>query len=253
MIPYIEFHIISLGIINIQVWGTLVALGFVVCLLILFKQCQSKKLDWDKVFSLTLQIAFFSFLFSRIFYVLWGGKWLWFLENPLRMLAVWDGGMASAGGFFGAALCLWIFYRKNKLIFWQIADILAFAFPFGWVVGRIGCFLIHDHPGTLTHSLLAVKFPDGARFDMALLEILALLPLLVIFIFSSKKQRSVGFYSTWLLIWYGVARFFLDFLRASDFVWADPRYSGLTIAQWGSVLLVFMGVGIYIRKVRIVV
>ncbi len=251
MILYFSSHLISLGFLKIQTWGLLVALGIVVSLLILYRISKTTRLSWDKVLGLVLGIMIFAFLFARLFHVIWGESLSYFKLNFWNIFAIYDGGFASTGGFFGAGLYLFLFYKKNKNVFWQYANALAYAFPFGWIIGRIGCFLIHDHPGILTDSFLAVNFPNTPRFDMAFLEILAILPLLIIFLLASQKERFCGFYPSVLLIWYGISRFFLDFLRAVDLPFSDPRYSGLTIAQWSSILLVVIGCAILLRSKKV--
>jgi phosphatidylglycerol:prolipoprotein diacylglycerol transferase len=106
----------------------------------------------------------------------------------------------------------------------------------GWGVGRIGCFLIHDHPGTLTHFILGVKFPDGARFDLGLMESILGFILFVVFYFLFKKLIKIrfGLVAAYSIASYAVGRFLLDFLRATpDFPGGDVRYMSLTPAQWG--------------------
>lgn len=259
MIPYFTLNSFQLSFLTIRVWGLMVSLGFITGLLILRKINKIQKLDWDKLLNLVLGILILSFFFARLFFVFFGGVWDFFQQNPLKILAFWDGGFSSAGGFFGAGLFLWLFYKKNKDNFWKYADALALTFPFGWIIGRLGCFFIHDHPGKLTNFFLAVKFPAGTRLDIGFLEVLAILPLAISFFVmvrrkAIKSPSNLPIYVIFLLLWYGIARFFLDFLRAQDLPFSDPRFLGLTIAQWGSFVLIFLGLKILIkRKVRIVV
>jgi uncharacterized protein (TIGR03437 family) len=48
---------------------------------------------------------------------------------------------------------------------------LAFVFPMGWIIGRTGCILAHDHPGRATALFLGVRYPGGPQFDLAVLEV----------------------------------------------------------------------------------
>lgn len=261
MLPYFHLSSFALGPLKIHVWGLFVAVGFLIGLLIARARAKKENIKIETVESLILWIVISSLIFSRLFYVLFGGELGVFLAQPWLILAIWQGGMMSTGGFFGTAIALLVFYKKCRRQrhpehvsgspiqnFWLYADILSYSFPFGWLIGRIGCFLTHLHPGRLTNSILGVNFTEGARLDMAILEVLILLPLASLFIVFSKEQHQASFYTIWLLLWYGIARFFLDFFRATDLPLSDARYFYLTIAQWGSILLILIGLAIIQRK-----
>ncbi|HBV58345.1 MAG TPA: hypothetical protein DEB73_03760 [Candidatus Magasanikbacteria bacterium] len=264
MLPYFHLSSLALGPLKIQVWGLFVAAGFLIGLLIARTRAKQAGVKVETVENLILWIVIFSLFFSRVFYVLFGGEFGVFLQKPWLILAIWQGGMMSTGGFFGVIVVL--IYKKYSFLchsdppsanrlsgeesLWPYLDILAYAFPFGWLIGRIGCFFTHLHPGRLTNSNLGVNFIEGARLDMAILEVLALLPLAILFIIFSKKQHAAGFYTVWLLLWYGVSRFFLDFFRATDLPLSDARYFNLTVAQWGGILLILIGLAMSLRAKR---
>lgn len=245
MIPYFSLTKIQLGALTLRAWGALAALGFAVSFFIGLNRVKKEKLSVDTFYNLFCWIILLALVFSRLFYCLWGGELDYFLQQPWQVLAFWQGGLSSIGGFFGVALAIVIFKKRHKPDLWPYLDILAFSFPFGWFFGRLGCSLIHDHPGRLTNSIFAVNFATGARFDLGLLEAGITAVLALIFLVFSRKKRSLGFYSVFLLFWYGLTRFFLDFLRATDLVGSDPRFIGLTVGQWGSLVLIILGVTLW--------
>lgn len=249
MIPYFELIQIHLDWFSIKVWGLLAAMGFAVSFFVAWARVKKEKLSGEVLSDLFSWLILSVLVFSRIFYVLFGGELGIFLAKPWLVLAVWQGGMMSTGGFFGAALAIILFFKLRRVKAWPYLDILAFSFPFGWFFGRLGCFLIHDHLGRLTNSVFAVNFATGARFDLGLLELLTTLVLAIIFLVFSRKKKPAGFYSVFLLLWYGITRFFLDFLRATDLIGSDPRFSGLTAAQWGSLILIIVGLFIWRRRI----
>ena len=253
MIPYFGTTGWQIGFLKIQSWGLLVAMGFLVGLLISRWLVKKKKINQDIFLDLFVAILVFSLIGSRLFYVIFENAWGFYLRNPLDVFKIWQGGLSSFGGFLGAAVVLSYFWSK-KIVTWKELDILAFAFPFGWVVGRLGCLMIHDHLGIFSSSVLAISFVQGARLDMALMEILMLLPLLFIFAWKGLKLLLYpSLLSSVLFLWYGVGRFFLDFLRAQDIAFPDARYLFLTVAQWGSIILVIIALKrikkIYGRKI----
>jgi len=71
--------------------------------------------------------------------------------------------------------------------------------------------------------------------------------LFLVFLLMAKHKVRQGFYLVVFLIWYGVVRFGLDFLRAYEGAVVDERYFGLTPAQYGSVVMVAAGIWLFVR------
>ncbi|SUH02012.1 prolipoprotein diacylglyceryl transferase [Salmonella enterica subsp. enterica] len=80
------------------------------------------------------------FLGGRIGYVLFYNFPL-FLDNPLYLFRVWDGGMSFHGGLIGVILVMIIFARRTKRSFFQVSDFIAPLIPFGLGAGRLGNFI----------------------------------------------------------------------------------------------------------------
>ena len=160
-------------------------------------------------------------------------------NNPLSLLKVWDG-ISSFGGFIGGALGALLFVWDSKMGSerWHYLDLIAYAFPVGWLFGRTGCFLAYDHPGREASFFLGQVYSDGVvRHNLGLEEALYTLLLALIFLWLGRKRyRPAGFYLGLFSVLYAPARFFLDFLRI-----IDARYWGLTPGQYGSILLLGFG------------
>ncbi len=156
-------------------------------------------------------------------------------------------GLSSFGGFCGAVLGLFIFVWRRKIPTLVVADPIAFAFPFGWMFGRSGCFSVHDHPGLVTHFPLAVANyhvgypPYQPRHDLGLYEVFWAIATVILFLFLWRKPRRQGFYFALLPCLYAPVRFFLDYLRVGPDLGGDIRYYGLTPGQYGSVVLGLAG------------
>ena len=169
------------------------------------------------------------------------------LRDPLSLLRIWDG-QSSFGGFLGAILgaLYWKVKHRQKIL--AYADIVASSFPLGWVFGRMGCSVAHDHPGRLSDAWFAVQYPGGGRFDLGLYEMLLTIPLAIAFWILAKNPRKPGFYIGVMCTAYAPVRFLLDFMRVQpgDVLPADARYAALTPAQWGSMAL--LGIGLYFLR-----
>lgn len=168
-----------------------------------------------------------------------------------ELLFIWRS-LSSFGGFMGAVIGLlaWKYYYKVRdALVW--GDVVGSAFPVGWVFGRTGCSVAHDHPGMRSDAWFAVQYPGGARFDLGLYEMLFTVPLALTFLYLMRKPRPPGFFLGLMSMAYAPTRFALDFLRAQDVRDADPRHLGLTPAQWLCFLLFAVGVWLFMRAMRL--
>ncbi|HET9554176.1 MAG TPA: prolipoprotein diacylglyceryl transferase family protein, partial [Anaeromyxobacteraceae bacterium] len=87
------------------------------------------------------------------------------LADPWVLLRLGDG-LSSMGGLAGGVAAALFLFRGRRPGLLAYGDALALGLAPGWAVGRVGCALVHDHPGRLTTSPLAVAFPDGLRHDL---------------------------------------------------------------------------------------
>ncbi|MCU0686307.1 MAG: prolipoprotein diacylglyceryl transferase [Polyangiaceae bacterium] len=163
------------------------------------------------------------------------------LDVAKTLLTIW-GSQSSFGGFLGALLGMLAWRHRHDVAALPYCDTVASAFPAGWVFGRAGCAIAHDHPGALSNAWFAVQYPQGGRFDLGLYEMVLTIPLALAFWALRRKPRPWGFYIGAMCTYYAPVRFALDFLRARDVRGADARYAGLTPAQWLCLALLATGV-----------
>lgn len=246
MLPYVEWKTIALGPLTLQVWGLFAAIGVVAGTVFATRAAKRVGLDPAKIEALALWTVLLAFVGARLFHVLFYDP-AYYLARPFEALSVWKGGFSSFGGFFGAAAAFLWKGRALGVPFLKTADVLAPAAILGLGCGRIGCFLIHDHPGTLAHEgweWLAVRYPDGARYDLGLMLGALDFALFAAYLVLRRRARPDGFHFAWLLLAYAPLRFGLDALRA-----ADVRYAGLTPGQIGSLILFAIGL-FFIRRIH---
>lgn len=245
MIPYIGAQTYAVFGLHLQVWGTMIALCFIVGTYLAWRRAKQKKQDTEHILNLSFWILLCSFVGSRFVHVFLYEP-SYYLAHPLEAIDPRQPGFAIFGGFIGAFFAFYAYVRKHGLAFLEYADTLVWALPWGCGIGRIGCFLIHDHPGTLTHFMLGVRYPDGqVRHDLGLYLSLIGFATGGLFLLLNRKQRNSGFwFGTYMLI-EGIVRFGLDFLRVND-----TRYFGLTPTQYLAVPLALLGLW-FIRRAHL--
>jgi phosphatidylglycerol:prolipoprotein diacylglycerol transferase len=170
---------------------------------------------------LLVYVAFGVILGGRLGYVLFYNL-DFFVDNPGRVIAVWEGGMSFHGGLAGAALGVWLFARRNGVNPLTVADICAFVAPIGIFLGRIANFIKPELWGRPTDVPWAVVFPGAgpeprhpSQLYEAGLEGAALFLILVLLV-RAGSLRLPGLTTGVFAVGYGVARIICEFFREPD-------------------------------------
>lgn len=242
MIPFFQMNYIQVGPLAIQVWGLFVAAGIIAGTTYMTQLAKRYVLSEEVLLDAAIWMLGSAFFFARVFHVIFYNL-EYYVQYPSEILKFWHGGLSSTGGFFGAICALYLFVRIRRFSakeFLPYLDIMGVSLWLGFGIGRLGCFITHMHPGRLTDSFLAVKFPFGVRYDLGLLESLVNFALFGIFVYLFPRliKKHWGLVALHSSLSYAVARFMLDFLRANDIPMSDMRYGYLTPAQWGMLTII---------------
>jgi phosphatidylglycerol:prolipoprotein diacylglycerol transferase len=170
-------------------------------------------------------------------------------QGPVVLLKIWDG-VSSMGGVLGGMAGIAIYFWRKGLRIYPYWDALALGTAPGWAVARMGCAVVHDHPGIQSNAWFAVAWPEGPRLDMGLIDCVLLIVISAVLYLLARKPRPQGTLMGVLAVTYSVPRFFLDFLRATDLSFVDGRVLGLTPAQWITPVLAALGVYLLLNARR---
>lgn len=236
MFPYIPQPSWSLGPLTIYAFGVLVAIAVIVGSRVARRRARALGLDDESMQGLLTWIVAGGFLGGHVIdLLLYEPASL--ATDPWRLIRLWDG-LGSFGGFIGAVAGAALYFaRRPAADRWRYLDAIAYAFPFGWIFGRIGCALAFDHPGRPTTFFLGERYVDGVvRHNLGLDEAIFAIVIAVTFAVLGRKPRRDGTFVGALALIYAPVRFALDGLRVGD-----ARYLGITPAQYGSIVLAIVG------------
>jgi len=177
-----------------------------------------------------------------------------FLDNPLSLLYIWQGGMSFHGGMLGVFIGLYLFGRKNGLTFFQVSDFIAPWVPIGLGAGRIGNFINMELPGRPMDAIMPWAFDYGdqiARHPSSLYQALTegLLLFLVLWWYS-RKPRPLMAVSAAFMFFYGGFRFITEFFRIPDAHIGFLAFDWLTMGQMLSFPMVIFGIVVYWLSIK---
>jgi phosphatidylglycerol:prolipoprotein diacylglycerol transferase len=183
---------------------------------------------------------------GRIGYVLFYNA-SYFLNHPLQIFAVWQGGMSFHGGLVGVITALILFCRLRKLSILRVGDILCCAVPIGLLLGRIANFINGELFGRPAGVPWAMVFPNGgpiprhpSQLYEASAEGLLLFLLLFFMVHYTRAPQRPGLIAGTFLTGYGIARACLEFFRQPD-QQIGFLYSWVTMGQLLSLPLILAG------------
>jgi phosphatidylglycerol---prolipoprotein diacylglyceryl transferase len=185
---------------------------------------------------------------GRLGYVLFY-KPLYYLANPLEILALWHGGMSFHGGALGVIAAIVLFSRRRGLDLFKVGDVICCAVPIGLFFGRIANFINGELFGRVAPDVKwAMIFPGGGPdprhpsqlYEAGLEGVVLFLVLFTLWRRTRIRQRP-GALSGVFLAGYGVARIVSEFFRQPD-AHLGFLFAGATMGQLLSLPLVFAGV-----------
>ncbi len=239
--PSINPTIFKLGPIQIRWYGVMYILGFAASYLLVKYQIRKKNLDIDNavINDLFLYLIIGLIVGARFGYIVFYNLAFYF-SHPLKLFAVWEGGMSFHGGLIGIVVFGIFFVKKRKIDFWQLADLIAVTAPIGLGLGRLGNFINAELFGRVTSLPWGMVFPAGGdlpRHPSQLYEFLLEGILLFAILWRIKDfQMKKGMLFCVFVVLYGVFRFFVEFFREPD-----PQLGFiLSVLTMGQILSIFM-------------
>lgn len=216
---------LSLGPLTVRWYGLAYLAGFICAGFIIWRISRYWELDLtlDDLISVVTGICFGVIVGGRLGYVLFYGKG-YYLDNPLKILALNEGGMSFHGGLVGAIVGAYIACRRYKICFPTIADMAVCGATIGLFFGRCANFVNGELWGKETSLPWGVMFDNTgggqvyrhpSQLYEALLE--GLVMFCVLYALSHRKPpRPQGTMLGTFLTLYGIMRFCIEFVRLPD-------------------------------------
>ncbi len=244
----IDPTLLKIGIFEIRLYGIVYALGFLLAYWMIYKKRKEIEIKKEQIDNLMLFLLIGLMVGARIFHFVFSDP-LTFIRNPLEIFMIWHGGMSFFGALLGMFIANFYYMKKIRIDWKKTADILVIAATVALILGRIANFVNGELIGTPSSLPWCVVFLNidyicrhPYQVYASFSHVLLLSILLVFYKIKKLKKLKEGLIFIKFLIFYSLFRF------ATDFVREDPRFLGLTVWQYASVLVFGIGIFMLIKQ-----
>lgn len=213
---------LQFGDFKIYWYGILIGIGFLLAILYGFSSCKKMNINKDHLFDAIIAGLVGGIIGARLYYVIFypGDK---YLQNPMEIFNIKEGGLGIYGGIIGGLLCGALVAKWRKMRVFAVLDAASLGYLIGQCIGRWGNFVNQEAFGCAT------DLPWGMYSDRTAEEVvgnvhpcflyeslLCLLGFILLHFFTRYLRRYDGQTFLLYIVWYGVTRFFIEGLRTDS-------------------------------------
>ena len=236
-----------IGSLTVRWYGIMMATSIAISITVVYFEARYQGINTDDVLDLAIAAVIGGILGARIGWIATSPDVLWYLAHPLRILAVWEGGLSYFGGILGGVITAWLLIRRRDMGFWTMADLAAPMLALSFGIGKIGCWLNGCCYGMPTASWLGVIFTNPlSQCDLLNQKLWpaqlfnsasGFLAFAVLFWIVRKHKHFDGQVFIWYLYLYGSMSFVVEFFR-----YIPVHAAGLTPNQWTDLVIIALGI-----------
>lgn len=246
---------LDLGFIHIYWYSIFIFLGMLIACILIYIEAKKRNVPDDFLIDLIFNALIFGIIGARLYYVAFNLNY--YLNNPLEIFEIWNGGLAIHGGIFAGLLTVLFYCKSKKVNVMSILDIIVVGIIIGQAIGRWGNFFNQEAYGAITtlETLKAQPIPTFVINGMYILgayrqptffyeSVGCLMGFIILIILRSNKNLKRGTLTATYLICYGLLRFFIEGMRSDSLM-----LENLKVAQLVSISFVLIGFEIIISNI----
>lgn len=238
---------VRIGGLSIHWYGIMYVVGIGVALLVVLRYVEARGLPRDQALEIFFPIVIAGLIGGRLYYVV-QSNFGYYLQNPVKILATWEGGMAFFGAIIGASLMIAYMAARRNISVWMLLDAGAIFAPLGQSFGRVGNIINGDIVGyrstcgwctayTNPHSFAqqGVSYQPAAAYEL----LISLAIFAIVYSLRFRMPLSGMLFALYLML-YSMSQFGIFFLRD------EPVTAfGLKQAQLSAVVTFAVGAALY--------
>lgn len=228
---------------SIAWYGVIIAIGMLLGVLLASYRAKKKGYNTDLIFDFAIIAIPFAIVCARAYYVIF--EWKDYIQDPIRIFATREGGLAIYGGVIGGLLATILFCKWRKFPLLMLIDLAVPSLVLGQAIGRWGNFMNQEAYGAVITNPKFQFFPYGVYIDAVrewhqatfFYESMWNVVLFTILIFIARKAKKDGTLLAVYFMGYGLGRFLIEGLRT------DSLYlvGNIRVSQMLSLVLIFVG------------
>ncbi|MDD3453048.1 MAG: prolipoprotein diacylglyceryl transferase [Bacilli bacterium] len=247
---------LDLGYVTIYWYSIFIFLAFLIGGTLALNESRKWRISEDFMINLFFYLIISAMIGARLYYVAFNTNY--YVDNPLAIFKVWEGGLAIHGGIIFGLLTIILYTKKYKVNTIRIIDILVVSLILGQAIGRWGNFFNGEAHGAVTtlETLQAWHLPqfiingmniNGIYYIPTFLieSIWCLIGFVILLIIRNNDYVKLGQVSCTYMIWYGIGRFFIEMLRTDSLMLGNFK-----VAQIVSLIMIVIGVFLFIKIKR---
>ncbi len=215
---------INIGSFSMYFYGIIIATGLLLALVYGTKNGKRLDIEPDTLYDLVIWGVIAAIIGARAYYCAF--NWSAYAENPAKIFAIRDGGLAIYGGIIAAIIAVWIRCRMKKISIYPALDIMSLGLLIGQFMGRWGNFFNREAYGYETDIFCRMGLTLGSNtiyvhptfFYESLWNFIGFIAL---HFYSKKNRKYKGQFFILYVFWYGLGRAWIEGLR-SDSLWLIP-------------------------------
>ncbi|NOZ87351.1 MAG: prolipoprotein diacylglyceryl transferase [Deltaproteobacteria bacterium] len=245
----------SIGPVSVSTYGVMIAIGLLFAIMLSKREGTRQGFDSKDIIDMSFWSILSGLIGAHILFAIVNFRE--YLEDPVRFLTFWRGGVVWYGGLAGGIIGGGIFLKIRKMDFWKVADVVAAPLAIGLFFGRFGCLSAGCCYGKPTSFPFGIVYPEISQLappgitlqPSPLYECLLMLIIFFYLTIIRSRKRYNGQLFLIHLTLYSIGRFFLEMLRGDelrgsifhlDLIKGIPGWEILSTSQAvGIVLLVF--------------
>ncbi len=214
---------------DIYWYGIIIATALIIGVVLGVIEAKRRGYRSDMVLDFMLIAIPICIVCARLYYVIFA--WSSYSGDLLRMLAIWEGGLAIYGAVIGGVIAAIIFFRWRRVPVGEIMDIAAPSIIIAQAIGRWGNFVNQEAHGGIITDKAWQWFPAGVNIEGVWYQATffyesAWNVLVFIFLMLIRKKVKIrgGIFALYLAL-YGFGRFWIEAMRTDSLMWNNVRVS----------------------------
>ncbi|MDD4859719.1 MAG: prolipoprotein diacylglyceryl transferase [Dehalococcoidales bacterium] len=240
---------LRIGYFELRWYSFAIILGVIAAMFVAARDARKAGLPSEEIYYLLPWALAAGLLGARLFHVI--DYWVYYMRYPLQIMAIQQGGLAIWGAMAGGIIAVIIYARVRRIPVLRLFDVLVPALLVAQIIGRAGCIINGDSPGSMTdlpwafiYLNLDAVVPEGLygvpTHPYPVYEMLWNGLVLGFLLAIRRRFKTDGMMFLSYLILYSVGRFGLSFVRIEDIV-----FLGLRQAQVIAVITVLVAVALF--------